>query len=194
MRPYSYSDLSERDTLPGIIARRAGEIPDRTYLTDITAGMSLTFGEAHHRILTWADALRQAGVAPGDRVGVMLPNSFDAVCAWLGTSWIRGYEVALNPAFRGELLKYFLNYTGISLAIVSERFLPRFAEIADQIPDLRTIIVPDESARLMAVGKVKMLSRPEVLSGSQPPSDFYPPPPHHLMSISFPSPSPCPPP
>jgi long-chain acyl-CoA synthetase len=74
MRPHAYADLDERDTVPGIVARRAAENPDRVYLTDITAGASLTFGEAHQRFLTWADALRRAGVAPGDRVGVMLPN------------------------------------------------------------------------------------------------------------------------
>jgi len=108
MLPHAYIDLDERDTLPGIIARRAAEEPDRVYLTDITSGSSLKFGAAHDRFLTWADALRRIGVAPGDRVGVMLPNSFDAVSAWLGTAWLLGYEVALNTAFRGEILKYFL--------------------------------------------------------------------------------------
>jgi len=38
MRPHAYADLDDRDTLPGIIARRAARAPDRTYLTDITAG------------------------------------------------------------------------------------------------------------------------------------------------------------
>ena len=185
MRPHAYSDLGERDTLPGIIARRAREIPERTYLTDITAGASLTFEQAHSRILTWADALRHAGVAPGERVGVMLPNSIDAVCAWLGTAWIRGYEVALNTAFRGELLKYFLNYTGISIAIVSERFLPRFAEISDEIPDLRTIIVPDATAPPIAVGKIKMLTRRDFLDGAQPAHELNPPEPHDIMSIAY---------
>jgi crotonobetaine/carnitine-CoA ligase len=147
MRPHAYADLDERDTLPGIIARRSAETPDRVYLTDITVGASLTFGQAHDRFLIWADALRRAGVAPGDRVGVMLPNSFDAVSAWLGTAWVRGYEVALNTGFRGEILKYFLTYTGISLAIVAERFLERFAEVAAEAPALRTIVVPDASAR-----------------------------------------------
>ena len=124
MLPHAYSDLDERDTVPGILARRAAETPDRRWLTDILAGQSITFGEGHDLVLRWADALRRLGVTEGDRVGVMLPNSFDAVAAWLGTGWVRGYEVPLNTGFRGELLSYFLTYSGMSVAVVSERFVP----------------------------------------------------------------------
>jgi crotonobetaine/carnitine-CoA ligase len=185
MRPHAYADLDERDTLPGIVARRAREVPDRVYLTDITAGVSLTFGEAHDRFLTWADALRRAGVAPGDRVGVMLPNSFDAVSAWLGTAWVRGYEVALNTAFRGELLKYFLTYTGISIAIVSERYLERFAEVADETPELQTIIVPDASRPSPRIGNARIVARSDFLSGARRATDLAPPEPHDIMSIAY---------
>jgi carnitine-CoA ligase len=185
MRPHAYADLDERDTLPGIVARRARENPDRVYLTDITAGASLTFAEAHQRFLVWADALRRAGVEPGERVGVMLPNSFDAVSAWLGTAWIRGYEVALNTAFRGDILKYFLGYTGISLAIVAERFLDRFAEVADDAKDLRTIVVPDATRTPPRIGQARMLTREEFLRGARPAPDLETPAPHDVMSITY---------
>jgi crotonobetaine/carnitine-CoA ligase len=185
MRPHAYADLDERDTVPGIVARRAAAAPDRVYLTDVSAGASLTFGAAHERFLTWADALRRAGVAPGDRVGVMLPNSFDAASAWLGTAWIRGYEVALNTAFRGEILKYFLTYAGISLAVVAERFLERFAEVAAEAPALRTIVVPDATARPPSIGSARMLTREEFLDGARPATDLAAPEPHDVMSIAY---------
>ncbi|HUE38250.1 MAG TPA: AMP-binding protein [Candidatus Binatia bacterium] len=185
MRPHAYADLDDRDTLPGIIARRAAATPDRIYLTDITARRSLTFGDAHERFLTWADALRRAGVSPGDRVGVMMPNSFDTAAAWLGTAWLRGYEVALNNAFRGEILKYFLNYTGISLAIVAARFLERFAEVAAEAPALRTIVVPDAAAQPSKVGEVRILTRKEFLGDARPATDLAPPEPHDVMSIAY---------
>jgi len=185
MRPHAYADLDERDTVPSIVARRAAATPDRVYLTDITAGASLTFGEAHERFLLWADALRRAGVAPGDRVGVMLPNSFDAASAWLGTAWIRGYEVALNTAFRGAILEYFLNYTGISLAIVAERFLERFAEVAAAAPALRTIVVPDAKQSPTPIGSLRMMTRAEFLDGARPATDLAAPEPHDVMSITY---------
>ena len=185
MRPHAYADLDERDTLPGIVARRAEKTPDRVYLTDVTAGASLSFAEAHERFLTWADAFRRAGVAPGDRVGVMLPNSFDAASAWLGTAWARGYEVALNTAFRGAILEYFLNYTGISLAVVAERFLPRFAEVAAAAPALRAIVVPDATAPLPRVGDVRLLGRDEFLGEARPARDLAAPEPHDVMSITY---------
>jgi carnitine-CoA ligase len=185
VRPHGYADLDERDTLPGIVAKRAAENPDRTYLVDLSAGVSLTFGEAHERFLTWADAIRRAGVAPGDRVGVMLPNSFDAASAWLGTAWARGYEVALNTAFRGAILEYFLNYTGISLAIVAERFLPRFAEVIADAPALRTIVVPDATTALPRIGDARIVSREEFLAAARPATDLAPPESHDVMSITY---------
>ena len=69
MLPHAYSDLDERDTVPGILARRAAETPDRRWLTDILAGESITFGEGHDLVLRWADdfdsSLRQGS---GDAV------------------------------------------------------------------------------------------------------------------------------
>jgi crotonobetaine/carnitine-CoA ligase len=185
MRPHAYADLDERDTLPGIIGRRATDVPDRVYLTDITAGISLTFRQAHERFLMWADALRKAGVAPGDRVGVMLPNSFDAISAWLGTAWARGYEVALNTAFRGEILKYFLTYTGISIAIVAERFLDRFVEVAGEAPELQTIVVPDAMRPPRKMATARMLTGNEFLDGATPATDLAVPQPHDIMSIAY---------
>ncbi len=185
MLPHAYADLGERDTLPGIVARRAAASPDRGYLTDVTAGASLSFGAAHERFLTWADALRRAGVAPGDRVGVMLPNSFDAASAWLGTAWMRGYEVALNTAFRGALLKYFLNYARVSVAIVAERFLERFAEVAAETPELRTIVVPDATERPPRIGGARILTRDDFLAGARPATDLPTPEPHDVMSIAY---------
>jgi carnitine-CoA ligase len=185
--PHAYADLDERDTVPGILARRAAETPDRHWLTDITGGESLTFGEAHDLVLRWADALRRIGVAPGDRVGVMLPNSVNAVAAWLGIGWVHGAEVPLNTAFRGDMLTYFLTYAGMSVAIVSEQFVDRFVEVAERAPDLRTVVVIDHDAAtpLPAIGSATVLSGDEFLRDATPATDLAMPMPWDVQSIIY---------
>ncbi|HZP31026.1 MAG TPA: AMP-binding protein [Acidimicrobiia bacterium] len=190
--PHSYTDLDERDTLPGIVAKRAGAEPDRLYMTDASAprdehgnAASLTFGQAHERFLTWADAYRRAGVAPADRVGVMLPNSFDAASAWLGCAWVRGYEVPLNNAFRGYMLRYTLENAGVSLAVVAERFVDRIVEVAGEVPTLRTVVVPDAAGELPEIPGVRVVGRAEFLDGARPAHDLDPPMPWDPSAIVY---------
>ena len=185
--PHAYGDLDERDTVPGILARRAAETPDRRWLTDILVGESITFGEGHDLVLRWADALRRLGVREGDRVGVMLPNSFNAVAAWLGTGWIRGYEVPLNTGFRGELLTYFLTYAGMSVAVISAQFADRFVEVADNAPELRTVVVIDHDDRepLPKIGSATVLSGEEFLRDAVPATDLPTPMPWDVQSITY---------
>jgi crotonobetaine/carnitine-CoA ligase len=192
--PHSYTDLDERDTLPGIIAKRAAAEPDRPYMTDVSArrdaqgaAATLTFGAAHERFLTWADAYRRAGAEPGDRVGVMLPNSFDAASAWIGCAWARGWEVPLNNAFRGYMLEYTLNNAGVSFALIAERFLDRLLEVAPNVPALKTVVVPDtdSAAGFPAIPGVRVLGRDEFLGDATPARDLAPPMPWDPSAIVY---------
>jgi crotonobetaine/carnitine-CoA ligase len=78
-----------------------------------------------------------------------------------------------------------LTYTGISLAIVAERFLERFAEVADEAPALRTIVVPDASAPPPRIGNARVLSRFEFMDGARPATDLAAPEPHDVMAIAY---------
>jgi crotonobetaine/carnitine-CoA ligase len=190
--PHAFTDLDERDTLPGIVARRAATDPDRPYMTDASAprdengrAPTLTFAQANDRFLTWADAYRRAGVRAGDRVGVMLPNSFDAASAWLGCAWVRGYEVPLNNAFRGAILEYTLSNAGVSFAIVAQRFVDRVAEVAERVPSLKTVVVPDATDDLPAIPGVRVMGRDDFLGGATPARDVDPPMPWDPSAIVY---------
>jgi len=185
--PHGYEEFGEAVTLAEAIALRAAWTPDRAFLIDITNGRALTYGEAHELFLTWADALRRLGVSPGDRVAVMLPNSMEAAAAWLGTGWIRGYEVPLNTAFRGYMLEYMLQNSGASTAIVAERYLDRIAEVADNVPELRTVVVPDVrgGSDALAGGRVRVIGSQELLQGARPATDLTPPAPWDVMTIAY---------
>src|SRR6187401_3315355 len=146
IRPHGYTDLDEHDTLPAVIAKRAERTPDAMFVIDISNDRSLTYGEAQELYLTWADAFRRAGVEPGDRVGVMMPNSLATGAAWLGCGWARAYEVPLNNAYRGQMLHYGLANSGSRVAVIAEQFLDRVTEVIGELPGLETIVVPDAAS------------------------------------------------
>ena len=173
--------------MPEVIARRAAATPDRRFLVDVTNDRTLTFGEAHELFLTWADALRRHGVAPGERVAVMMPNSMETAAAWLGTAWIRAYEVPLNTAFRGPLLEYMLTNSGATTAIVAERYLDRFAEVVDSVPDLTTVVVPDArrpDGSLLGP-RVRVIGSDEFLEGAVPATVLPVPEQWDVMTIAY---------
>ncbi|MGH9030621.1 MAG: AMP-binding protein [Acidimicrobiia bacterium] len=169
--PHGYEEFDARDTLPCVIAKRAAWTPHRPWVVDLSNGRTTTFAEAQELILTWADALRRLGVAPGQRVASMMPNSIERVAAWLGTGWARGFDVPLNTAFRGYMLRYTLENSGASVALVAERFLDRVVEVADDVPALRTVVVTDAAGDVgppLAGGRVRVVGIDEFLSGATP--------------------------
>jgi D-alanine--poly(phosphoribitol) ligase subunit 1 len=78
-------DVSTADVLEAIIGQ-ANSGPDRPAVADLDR--SLTYGELVHEVADIAAGLRDVGVAEGDRVVLLLPNSVNFVVAALATLWI----------------------------------------------------------------------------------------------------------
>uniref|UniRef100_UPI000B2B09FC amino acid adenylation domain-containing protein n=1 Tax=Piscicoccus intestinalis TaxID=746033 RepID=UPI000B2B09FC len=68
-----------RAGLVELLARTAERVPERTALVDDRG--RLTFAQLWEAVRTQARALRDAGVAPGDRVSIELPRGNDVVVA-----------------------------------------------------------------------------------------------------------------
>ncbi|HEX6312839.1 MAG TPA: AMP-binding protein [Acidimicrobiia bacterium] len=186
--PHGYEEFDPRDTLPGVVAKRAAWTPDRPWVVDLSNDRTTTFAEAHELFLTWADALVRFGVAPGDRVASMMPNSIERAAAWLGTAWARGLDVPLNTAFRGSMLRYTLENSGASVAFVAPRFLDRVAEVAGEVPALRTVVVTEAGGATpppLAGGRVAVIGIDEFLAGATPARDLATPEPWDVATIAY---------
>lgn len=137
--------------LPHVIAARAAKTPDQEFVYDLTAGKTFTCAGLHREILRWAAAYQRAGVGEGDHVVTMLPGDSTATQAWLGLSWLKAIEVPLNTAYKGPMLQYIVDNSDAAVAVVSQRFVDRFVDIAADLPQLRRIIVPDAAGDLPAL-------------------------------------------
>jgi crotonobetaine/carnitine-CoA ligase len=126
--------------LPQLIARRASEQPDRVFIEEVDNG-SLTYGQLNDAALRWAAAYRRAGVEPGDRVLTMLPLCLDFYCSAMGLAWILGVEAPINTDYRGSLLVHALTNAQPKVVVIDERFLDRFAEVADELESPPLLVV-----------------------------------------------------
>lgn len=128
--------------LPHLLARHVADVPDRVAMVDVEGG-ARTYRELQDTYRTWSDALRRVGVAEGDLVATMLPNSFVAFEAWLGVAWLKAVEVPINNAYLGDMLRHLLEDSGARVFVISRRFVDRLASIAGDLTHLRTVVVPD---------------------------------------------------
>ncbi|SFB56340.1 crotonobetaine/carnitine-CoA ligase [Amycolatopsis marina] len=165
--------IQSSDLLPYVLRRRSTESPDTVYLRHVDGG-SMTYRQSYEASLLWADALRRLGVAPGENVVSMLPNGFDTYHAWLGMAWLGAVEVSLNTAYQGRLLRYTISKSRARVMIVSERYVARLAEIADELDSLETVVVLGEPTEVPAL-RQRVISEREFFDDAAPVA----PPPSH---------------
>lgn len=120
--------------------------PDRVCLQHFNPNgnhFSMTYGELRDRSASFANALVALGVRAGDRVALLLPQSFETVVAHVAIYKMGAIALPLALLFGAEALEYRLRAAGAS-AIVTNRFgLERLRPIRDRLPELARVISID---------------------------------------------------
>jgi crotonobetaine/carnitine-CoA ligase len=131
---------------PHAVARWAAATPDATALEHVD-GSVISYRELDRRARRWAAVLAGLGVADGDHVATMLPNTFDAHVTMLALAWLRTVEVPLNVAFTGRMLAYSLDHADVTTLIVAPEFRGAVAAIEGEVPDLQRVVTLDDATR-----------------------------------------------
>ncbi len=82
---------------------------------------TITYAALDARVNGVAQQLIDEGVAPGDRVGLFMPKSVDAVVALLGILRAGAAYVPLDPAAPVERVRYALEHCGVRVLFVAGR-------------------------------------------------------------------------
>ena len=132
----------EQHTIPSLLERRLESDPDSEYLD--VCGAKYTARDVDDAACRIANALREMGVRPGDRVATLVENSGDAMLAWWGA--VRGGYIAvpINTAYKGEYLRHQLEDSGSRLLIVQRSLADRAVAVADTVDGLQNLVVIDD--------------------------------------------------
>ncbi|MGW6736020.1 non-ribosomal peptide synthetase [Streptomyces sp. NPDC055013] len=103
--------------VPDLVADRAAEQPEATAL--VCGDLRLTYRELLERADTLAARLREHGVRPGDRVGLLLPRGADMGMAALAVLRAGAAYVPLDPAHPAARLAYMIADSGTSLLLTA---------------------------------------------------------------------------
>jgi long-chain acyl-CoA synthetase len=97
-------------------------------------GRSLTYRELWREVEAFAKGLQEAGLRPGDRVAIMLPNSPQFVIAFYGTLLAGGVGVNVNPMYTPRELRHQLKDAGAETLVILDQLLPRYQEVKAEVP------------------------------------------------------------
>jgi long-chain acyl-CoA synthetase len=88
----------------------------------VSAGSPMTYGALARKATAFASWLQGAGVQPGDRVAVMLPNTLQYPIALFGALKAGAVVVNVNPLYTARELAHQLQDSGAQTIIVFENF------------------------------------------------------------------------
>ncbi len=116
------------------LRRAAGTYPGKLAVVD--GPLRLTYADLEQRVAKLANALRSMGVAKGDRVCILSPNSHYFLESFYATSAIGAILVPLNYRLVASDHEYILNHAGVKVVLVDWEY----TAIVDGIrPSLRTV-------------------------------------------------------
>ena len=108
------------ELLADLAGRRAREDRDRPfcYFDD----QVVTFGDADAAATRLANGLASSGIAPGDRVAVMLPSHPDHIYTLLALARLGAIHVPLNTHHKSDGIRHVLQHAEVSAVVADARF------------------------------------------------------------------------
>ena len=100
----------------------------------------ISFDALHRRACRLANALAAQGIARGDRIGVLLPQSPEAAVAHLAAYRIGAIAVPLFLLFGDEALQYRLADCGAAALVTDADGCAKLAAIRGRLPALRLVL------------------------------------------------------
>ena len=119
-------------------ARNAGQAPESLCLR--FEGDDWSYGRLLGRGGSFAAALGDWGLEPGDRVALFLGNHPDFLVAYLGTHLAGGVAVPVNKAYRRTELRHIFEDAGVRLCVTDEEGRPELERVRGDLPDLEKVI------------------------------------------------------
>ena len=144
---------------------------EREYL--VADGNRRTYAEMEERANRLAHHLLEAGVGPGDHVGIYSYNSVE----WVETAWavfkIRAVWININYRYVEEELRYLFTNANLKALVFQREFAPHVAALRDSLPTLEHLIIIEDGTDEADPGD-DVVAYEDALAAGSPLRDFEP--------------------
>jgi long-chain acyl-CoA synthetase len=125
-----------------VLAQTAARQPDKIAL--IAKEEELSFGMFNERVCSLAAHLQHEGIRPGERVGVLLPNSTAIPLSYFATQKIGAVTVILDARLKGKELQGVLQDADLKLLILHRQLHGEVQDVLNGAPGIPLWIVDGE--------------------------------------------------
>lgn len=137
--PHGYATMS----VASILAETAHRLPDNVAL--IFNGQEIAYRDLWDQTRSYAGALRDLGVGPGDKVALMIPNVPDFPRAYYGVLALGAVVVPIHALLKATEIEYVLRDSGSKVLICAAPLLTEGAKGAALAGvDTLSVLVPDD--------------------------------------------------
>jgi amino acid adenylation domain-containing protein len=157
-------DYAPDTTLHGLFEEQVARTPSAEALC--WGNESLTYEELNSRAGKLAARLRQMGVGPESRAGVLMSRSIDLVVALLGVLKTGGCYVPLDPAYPAERLNYIMNDAHVSVLLTEGSLADNLRDCAAPVLFLDRATEESEAERIQTPVEANNLAYVIYTSGS----------------------------
>src|SRR5690349_5876832 len=117
-------------------ARRTRRLhADREAVVD--GDLRLTYRQFFDRCDRWSSALQRLGVAQGDRVATISPNTHAQLESFYSVPQLGAVLVPINYRLTAEDFVYIVNHSGSTVLCVAEEYLEAVDGIRDRMPGVK---------------------------------------------------------
>lgn len=108
-------------SLTEIFQHHVAQQPRAPFVTDTASGTQLSYADGARRMAGFAQQLRRAGVHAGDRVALLLENSWHWPVAFLGTALAEAIAVPFNTRWSASEIRHALTDCAPAVVICDAR-------------------------------------------------------------------------
>ncbi len=166
--------------LADLFENAVDHFPDREYL--VAEGKRRTYAEIEERSNRLANHLADAGVSPGDHVGIYATNCVE----WVETVWavfkLRAVWININFRYVEEELAYLFGNADLVSLVFQREYADRVASILGELPDLRHTVVLEDGSDA-DTGSLGSVDYEQAIGSGSPERDFGPRSPDDLYIL-----------
>jgi fatty-acyl-CoA synthase len=127
-----------------------------------------TWGEVFRRARKLANALRAAGVQPGDRIATLAWNDYRHLELYYAVSCMGAVLHTVNPRLFPEQLEFIINHAADKLLFVDPTLLPALAPLQGKMPSVEKTFVMTSNQSMPAAAVAAGLTDYESLIADHP--------------------------
>ncbi len=156
-------DTSLVDVLDDIVAQFG---PETAFVQSGPNGMSLTYNDVKaHSIALARYLISELGVAPGDRIALMSPNTVAYPLATAAALRAGAVLVNVNPLYTERELRHQLTDSGAETVFVFDVVAPTLAAVIADTPVKSVIVIPSGMGPEVDFGAAKTLGFLDAIGG-----------------------------